>query len=226
MVLFFCELLVLVLTDNYNLCCCLEENVNMNTNQVRARSRGRIYNLVLSGLFAAITAVLTLITIPMPSGVPITLQTFAVALAGYSLGFARGTISTVVYVALGAVGLPVFAGMQGGVGVIAGPTGGFIFGFILLTACCGGAVRLADMIYRNNRKAATQSILTAIIALVLGIIGLAVCHVLGSLQYAFISNRNFGEAFMLVSLPYIVKDIVSVVGAYFVGWQIRARVIK
>ena len=226
MVLFFCELLVLVLTDNYNLCGCLEENVNMNTNQVRARSRARIYNLVLSGLFAAIIAVLTLITIPMPSGVPITLQTFAVALAGYSLGFARGTISTVVYVALGAVGLPVFSGMQGGVGVIAGPTGGFIFGFILLTACCGGAVRLADMIYRNNRKAATQSILTAIIALALGIIGLAVCHIFGSLQYAFVSNRNFGEAFMLVSLPYIVKDIVSVVGAYFVGRQIRARVIK
>ena len=226
MVLFFCELSVPALTDNYNLCGCLEENVNMNTNQVRARSRGRIYNLVLSGLFSAITAVLTLITIPMPSGVPITLQTFAVALAGYSLGFARGTISTVVYVALGAVGLPVFSGMQGGVGVIAGPTGGFIFGFILLTACCGGAVRLADMIYRNNRKAATQSILTAIIALALGIIGLAVCHIFGSLQYAFVSNRNFGEAFMLVSLPYIVKDIVSVVGAYFVGSQIKGRVIN
>lgn len=198
----------------------------MNTIQVRTRPHGRIYNLVLSGLFAAITAVLTLITIPMPSGVPITLQTFAVALAGYTLGFARGTISTIVYVAIGAVGLPVFSGMQGGVGVIAGPTGGFIIGFILLTACCGAAVRLTGVKYRNNRKAATQSILTATIALVFGIIGLAVCHVLGSLQYAFVSNRNFDEAFMLVSLPYIVKDIVSVVGAYIVGWQIRARVIK
>ena len=204
----------------------MEENVKMNTIQVRTRPHGRIYNLVLSGLFAAITAVLTLITIPMPSGVPITLQTFAVALAGYSLWFARGTISTIVYVAIGAVGLPVFSGMQGGVGVIAGPTGGFIIGFILLTACCGAAVRLTGVKYRNNRKAATQSILTATIALVFGIIGLAFCHVLGTLQYAFVSNRNFGEAFMLVSLPYIVKDIVSVVGAYFVGSQIKGRVIK
>ena len=204
----------------------MEENVKMNTIQVRTRPHGRIYNLVLSGLFAAITAVLTLITIPMPSGVPITLQTFAVALAGYTLGFARGTISTIVYVAIGAVGLPVFSGMQGGVGVIAGPTGGFIIGFILLTACCGAAVRLTGVKYRNNRKAATQSILTATIALVFGIIGLAFCHVLGTLQYAFVSNRNFGEAFMLVSLPYIVKDIVSVVGAYFVGSQIKGRVIK
>lgn len=200
--------------------------MELNTNRVRPHGRDTVNNVVRCGLFAAIIVVLTLITIPMPSGVPITLQTFAVALAGYTLGFARGTISTIVYVALGAVGLPVFAGMQGGVGVIAGPTGGFIIGFILLTACCGAAVRLTDMIYRNNRKAATQSILTAIISLALGIIGLAFCHILGSLQYALISNRNFAEAFALVSLPYIVKDVISVVGAYFVGSQIKGRVIK
>lgn len=200
--------------------------MEMDTQHTKLKNRNAVNNIVRCGLFAAIIAVLTLITIPMPSGVPITLQTFAVALAGYSLGFARGTVSTVVYIALGAVGLPLFAGMQGGIGVITGSTGGFIIGFILLTACCGIAVKLTGMKYRNKHKISTQSILTDAISLALGIIGLAVCHVLGSLQYALISNRNFIEAFMLVSLPYIVKDIISVVGAYFIGNQIRARVIK
>ena len=103
--------------------------------------RGNIRGMVLCGLFAAIIAVFTLITIPLPSGVPITLQTFAVALCGYTLGCGKGTAATAVYIAIGAVGLPVFSGMRGGFSVLAGPTGGYIYGFIGMTALCGvGAI--------------------------------------------------------------------------------------
>lgn len=66
------------------------------------------------GMFTAVLSVLSILTIPMPTGVPVTLQTFAMALCGYVLGTKRGTASTVLYILLGTVGVPVFAGMTGG----------------------------------------------------------------------------------------------------------------
>ena len=74
----------------------------------------------------AIIAVLSQITIPLPTHVPVTLQTFAVALAGYFLGWKGGAVSALVYGLLGAIGVPVFAGWSGGFSVIVGYTGGFI----------------------------------------------------------------------------------------------------
>ena len=104
-------------------------------------NRQKITTIVLCALFAAITAVLSQIAIPMPSGVPVTLQTFAIALCGFYLCTARATVSTVVYVLLGAVGVPVFSGFKGGIASIVGPTGGFIIGFIAMAAISGIAFR-------------------------------------------------------------------------------------
>ncbi|MEG1426953.1 MAG: biotin transporter BioY, partial [Oscillospiraceae bacterium] len=98
-------------------------------------------NLVMTGLFAAVVVVLTMISIPMPSGVPITLQTFAVALCGYLLGRKYGVASVLVYMAIGAIGLPVFSGFHGGVGALVGLTGGFIWGFLPMAFLCGLAVK-------------------------------------------------------------------------------------
>lgn len=88
-------------------------------------------------MFAAVLAVMSQIAIPMPSGVPMTLQTFAVALAGAVLGWKLGALSALVYLLLGAAGVPVFSGMSGGLGVLLGKTGGFIFGFIFMALLCG-----------------------------------------------------------------------------------------
>ena len=89
-------------------------------------------DMVLCAVMAAVTAVCAQISIPMPSGVPVTLQTFAVPLTGYLLGMKYGLISVAVYILLGAAGVPVFTGFRGGIGTIAGPTGGFIVGFLLM----------------------------------------------------------------------------------------------
>ena len=92
---------------------------------------------------AAVMAVLSQISIPLPTGVPVTLQTFAVALCGYVLGVGMGGSALAVYLALGAVGLPVFAGFSGGVGSFLGVTGGFLWGFFLMSLLCGlGLCRL------------------------------------------------------------------------------------
>ena len=101
-------------------------------------------NLILCALFAALTAVLSQIAIPIQP-VPINLATFSVFVAGGVLGAKRGAISQAVYVLLGAVGLPVFSSFSGGMGILFGPTGGYIVGYVaaawlvgLLSARCHG----------------------------------------------------------------------------------------
>lgn len=161
----------------------------------------KLQALVFTGVMSALLAVLSQISLPMPTGVPVTLQTFAVALCGYLLGRKYGTLSVVVFLALGAVGLPVFAGFSGGFGAFLGMTGGFLWGFLPFAFFCGMG---------NQWK-------TRILALLWGIGGLAVCHVFGTAQYALLTSTGALASFLLVSAPYLLKDIVSVAGAYLVA---------
>lgn len=149
-----------------------------------------ITDLVLTGAFAAILAALSQLSIPLPSGIPITMQTFAVALCGFTLGARQGFMAVLVYLLLGAVGLPVFAGFQGGVHILLGVTGGFLWGFLCLAALCG---------IRNPFYSA---------------LGLAACHLLGVLQFVFVAGVSLASAFTVASLPYLLKDIASVALAY------------
>lgn len=96
--------------------------------QTRTAGRGRTYDMAYTAMFAVLIAVCSWISIP--TVVPFTLQTFAIFLAVSVLGGRRGTLSIVVYVLLGAVGIPVFAGFKGGIGVLLNTTGGYIVGFI------------------------------------------------------------------------------------------------
>ena len=85
-------------------------------------AKNKTKQIVGIGVMTAIIAVLSQITIPLPTHVPVTLQTFAVALAGYFLGWKGGAVSALVYGLLGAIGVPVFAGWSGGFSVIVGYT--------------------------------------------------------------------------------------------------------
>lgn len=161
--------------------------------------------IVTVGMFTAVLSVLSILTIPMPTGVPVTLQTFAMALCGYVLGWKKGTSSTLIYILLGTVGVPVFAGMTGGPSWLAGYSGGFIWGFIFLTMLCGVGMAQTQIWLR----------------VLLGLAGLAVCHLLGVIQFAIVAATPFPAAFVAVSVPYIVKDVISVVGAYLVAIPIR-----
>lgn len=153
--------------------------------------------LVLVAFFAALLAVLSQLSLPLPSGVPVTLQTFAVALCGYVLGARRAALAVGVYLLLGAIGLPVFAGFMGGIGVFAGVTGGFLWGFLALAALCGAGRPL------------------------LGIAGLAACHALGVAQFTIVTGTPVDGSFALVSLPYLLKDAASVAAAYFAARAVR-----
>jgi len=158
-------------------------------------------------LFAAVIAVLSQIAIPMPSGVPVTLQTFAIALAGCALGKKYGPAAVAVFLALGAVGVPVFSGFSGGFGKLVGVTGGFLWGFLPMAFLCGlGAQRSRAQ------------------ALALGAAGLLVCHACGVAQFAAVTGATLGRAALTVSLPYLVKDLVSVALAHAAAQALRAAI--
>ncbi len=151
--------------------------------------------LTLVAICVALVVVLSQIMIPMPSGIPVTLQTFGVALVATLLGAKLAPLCLGVYVALGAVGVPVFAGFGGGLASIIGPTGGFIWGFIAMAFLCG----LGSM--QKNK----------ILTILLSMAGLLVCHIFGALQYGLLNDMNFLASMLLVSIPYLLKDIISVV---------------
>ena len=170
----------------------------------------KIKYMTLSAVMTALTVVLAQIAIPVPLGVPITLQTFAIALCGYLLGAKYGFISTVIYVTLGAIGVPVFSHFQGGIHhIFASPTGGFILGFIFISLFSG-----LSSLFKWQKNGNIYSVL-------LGLCGVALCHLCGAMQYASIAALPFTTALLTVSLPFILKDILSVIISYLLAVKLR-----
>lgn len=173
-------------------------------------SKNTVQRTVLTGIMAALLAVMSQISITLPTGVPVTLQTFAVALCGYLLGPVLGTLAVVVYLALAAVGVPVLAGLSGGIGAFIGMTGGFLWGFLPMSFLCGLGVKAGKKY----------------LALLLGGIGLIVCHLAGVFQYSLVSGTTFTVSLLTISLPFLLKDAVSVVLAYLAAVGIAASLKK
>lgn len=165
----------------------------------------KLLSVTQIGMLTAVLAVLAQIAIPMPSNVPLTLQTFAVALCAYLGGMKKGVPALLIYLVLGAVGAPVFSHLRGGFGMLLGVTGGFLWGFIPLSLLCAAGMRIPN-------KAA---------ALLLGLLGLLLCHLCGVLQYMLIAAVGFRESLLLVSVPYLLKDAVSVAAAYAVSLAVH-----
>ncbi|MBQ1681926.1 MULTISPECIES: biotin transporter BioY [Agathobacter] len=160
-----------------------------------------IRQICMISIMTAIIAAVSILTIPTPWGVPFTLQTFAVALSGYLLGKRDGTIAVFLYLLLGTIGVPVFAQMSSGVGVIVGPSGGYLIGFVGMAFLCGVGKDL------NRGK------IGMVYSGILGILGLAVCHLIGALRLMSVAHLSVKMAFVYGSLPYLLKDVISVVGA-------------
>jgi len=145
----------------------------------------------------------------MPIGVPMTLQTFAIPLAGVVLGTKKGMIATLVYILLGAVGLPVFANFTGGIGVVFGRTGGFILSFPLMALAAG--------------IGATKGKLWLMAWLVVGTV---VNYFCGMLMFSFITSTGLAAAFMLAVVPFLLTDVVKIAMVLVLGNVIKQALIK
>ncbi len=162
----------------------------------------RLRSITLCALFSVLIIFSAWIAIPTPLMVPITLQVFAVALCGFLLGAKQAAACTAVYIAMGAFGLPVFSHFSGGIGALSSTGGGFIFGFLILGICCG----LKTLCKPN---------------FLLPLLGILICHIIGILQFSFVSGCSIFAAFLTASLPFILKDIILVWLAGAIAKRIR-----
>ena len=180
----------------------------MSTSTASTRLRTR--DLTHIALFAVLMAVCAWITIPMT--VPFTLQIFAVFAALATLGGRRGTYAVAVYLLLGAVGLPVGAGFQGGLGWLLGTTGGYIVGFLCIA-----------LIYWLMTAKLGESLPVSIAACVLG---LAVCYVFGTIWFMVVYARTTGPVGVMTALgwcvfPYVIPDLLKLVRAVTLSQRIK-----
>ena len=134
-----------------------------------------------------------------------TLQTFTVALVGFSLSYKKGIKAIISYLFLGIIGVPVFAQGKSGIATLFGLTGGFLFGFIFFVFCCSKAKDAKHLITK----------------LALSAIGLLLCHLFGVLQYSILTGINPIQASMLVSVPFLLKDSLSVLLAFMISEKFK-----
>ena len=159
-------------------------------------------------IFTAALASTSWITIPLGSIAPITLQTIFVMLAGLVLGSRLGTISIVAYIILGAIGLPVFAGFKGGIGILFGPTGGFIFSFIIAVYFIG---KMKIIIFINN------SIWYICVIL---IVANLLIYMIGGTYIKLYLNINLAST-LAILYPYIIGDLIKIMVSLYVYTSIR-----
>ena len=174
------------------------------------KTKNNIYDICYIGLFVALTAVLAQISIPLPGGVPLTLQTFIIPLTGLVLGAKRGTIAACIYVLLGAVGVPVFAGFSGGFGAIAGPTGGFIISFPLMALAAG--------------LAAKQGGQPALIAGL--VIGSVLNYAVGTVWFVLVTGSGYAAAIAACVLPFIPTAILKIILVDLIGVRCKTLLLR
>ena len=154
--------------------------------------------LCYTALFAALTAVCSQLIIPTPWMVPLSMSTLAVFLSGALLGAKWGTLAQGVYLLLGLVGAPVFSGMRGGFQVLAGPTGGYLIGYLAAAALTGWLVERVPVRWMTPVAMAA---------------GLAACYAFGTAWFVLLNHTPLLPALVKCVLPYLPGDALKIAAA-------------
>jgi biotin transport system substrate-specific component len=173
----------------------------------------KIRDMIAASMFAALTAIFAQVTIPIPGLVPITLQVLAVCLASAILGSRLGLVSQLIYVALGTLGLPVFAAGTAGVGAIVGPTGGYIIGFVLAGYIIGKIVE-------------KKPVPTSINSLLAMLAGLAVIYAAGVIQLSAVTGMGLKAAFWAGAAPFLLPDMLKIGLGSYVACSVRQVLLR
>ena len=165
-------------------------------------------------IFIAVLTICSWITIPMT--VPFTLQTFGVFLACLLLGGKKGTITVCLYVLMGTIGIPVFSGFTGGLGIVLGTTGGYIIGFIFTAII----MWLFERFLPSNPTFKILSML----------VGLITCYLIGTIWFMVVYASSTGEIGLITTLtwcvfPFIIPDLLKIVLAYLLSIRLK-KVVK
>ncbi len=163
-------------------------------------TRENTRDMVYIAMFAVLIAVCSWISVP--ATVPFTLQTFGVFVTVGVLGGKRGSLSVLVYLLLGMIGVPVFAGFSGGIGCLLGSTGGYIIGFLFSALVMWGM----EIAFGKSRFVLVLSM----------ILGLMVCYLFGTIWFMTVYARTTGAIGVMTALgwcvfPYIIPDGIKIV---------------
>ncbi|MBQ9015162.1 MAG: biotin transporter BioY [Firmicutes bacterium] len=188
------------------------------------RTYSKTTYMALCGLFAALMAICSFISIPLGfTPVPVNLATLGVFLAGGLLGKKYGTIALTVYVLLGAVGVPVFAGFRGGLSVLAGPTGGYIIGYIAAAFLVGFLIE--KLIPKAGEAAASRSagkeILVCVIAM---IVGLFACYLLGTAWFMISTHTGVWASLVSCIFPFLPGDALKIAAGAILVQKLRKMI--
>lgn len=169
------------------------------------------YQLAVAALFTALMCIFGPISLPI-GPVPISLTNLVIYIAVFLVGMKLGTTSYVVYLLLGAVGLPVFSGYAGGLGKLAGPTGGYLIGFIPMAIIAGIAVE----------KWMSKKYMIVIFM----VLGTLVAYALGTVWFVYMMKCEIWYALTVCVFPFLIGDGIKIAVATVLGSLIRGRLMK
>ena len=174
--------------------------------------RSQILDIVYIGMFVALIAVSSWISIP--STIPWTLQTLGVYLTVLILGGKRGTMAVLLYILVGLLGIPVFSGMRAGVNVLFGLTGGYIIGFVFLALCMWMMEKM------------TYTLVGLIFSMLIGLIA---CYSFGTIWFMMIYHQSVGTIDVLSVLnlcvfPFVIFDLIKICIAVMISRRIQKHI--
>ncbi|WP_047150566.1 biotin transporter BioY [Aneurinibacillus tyrosinisolvens] len=165
--------------------------------------------MIISALFCAIIAICAQLSFPILPQVPFTMQNLAIALTIVILGRRYGTLAILLYVLLGAAGAPVFAGGNGGFGILVGKTGGYLIGYIIAAFVMGTLLDRGKLSFTK--------------AFIVNVLGLVVIYAFGVAQLKFVAHLSWPQAVAFGAAPFVLLDLVKVAIASYLGNEVRRR---
>lgn len=177
---------------------------------MKRKRKNKIQQMTMIAVNAAVLCILGPISLPI-GVVPLSLTMLVIYFGIYALGMWKGTISYLVYLGIGLVGLPVFSGFQGGPARLFGPTGGYLIGFIFLALISGFFIDKSDKWYVSLPGMLTGTI---------------VCYGFGTAWLAYQLHLSFAEALAIGVLPFLPGDALKIVAALMAGPMLRRRLKK
>ena len=186
-------------------------NTNINQTAPAEKSKLNVYQMAVIALMTAVTCILGPMSIPI-GAVPISFTNFVIYVTIYLLGTKLGTISYLIYLLLGMAGLPVFSGFSGGLAKLAGPTGGYLVGFIFMAVISG------IFIAKSQGKP-----VLSIIGMVLGTL---VAYAFGTVWFVIEAKCTLIYALTVCVLPFLIGDAVKIILASWIGPLIRTALRK
>ena len=175
----------------------------------------KIKTMVICAIFAAILCVFSVLTIPI-GPVPISMGIFGVMLTAIILGPKKGTIAVIVYILLGAVGLPIFSGFRGGFQVLLGPTGGYIWSYIIVALFIG----LLTNTHPKNKWLAMLKIFIVCLG------GIVICYAAGTAQFMLVQKTDLTKALTACVIPFIPFDILKALVVSYLGYVVHTALKK